>query len=559
MAPARGRPPALATLILLVLCCLPAPSTFAGAGGRPCSPAWTRIATPDVDPQNSPLTAVDARTDTDVWAVGYSSTAAQSMHWDGTGWTAHPMPVLPGTAQMGAFGVAAVRADRAWAVGWRYASGPREGAHAFVQRWNGLAWSSVAIPDLEGTFGQLLAVEAAAPDDIWAVGLTAGGAPGGGPQPLAVHFDGDAWRQVPTPTIPGPSAAFADVHVVAPDDVWAVGSRQPPTSQSLGDRTLIGHWDGTEWSVVPSPELDEQPHFLSDVDGSGADDVWAVGTIGGYRLLAQHWDGTSWTIHDTGLDSAEAPDAGFSDIEAVSDHDVWVLVARRFGRGEAAHFDGEHWSAAPGPPGAGRHPVDLSITPEGVLWAVDATQGRERNASLAERLCPSRPSSSGFDPDVVTTRFGGAVAWTVRPGDTRTRRLLDATRLGLFDSGELSATETFTHRFAVAGTYRVFEPHTGTTQFMRVRPSARERPRLGAGTIRVSWAVDVPTPLMVDVQVRRPGASSWGSFRGGTIETTGFFTADAGSGSYAFRSRLRDPASGAASGWSPPVVVAVAP
>ena len=559
MPPARRQRPALVTLVLLVLCCLPASSAPAGAGARSCSPAWTRSPTPNVDPLNSPLTAVDARTATDVWAVGYRSAAAQSMHWDGTAWTAHPMPVPPGTAQMGAFDVAAVRAERAWAVGWRYASGPHEGGRAFVQRWNGVAWRSVAIADLAGTYGELLAVDVAAPDDIWAVGLTRGSAPGGAPQPLAVHFDGDAWRRVPTPTIPGPSASFADVHVVAPDDVWAVGTRQPPASQGIGDRTLIEHWNGTEWTVVPSPETDEQVHYLSAVDGSGPDDVWAVGAVGGFRLLAQHWDGTSWTIQDTGLDSPDAPDPGFSDVEAVSDHDVWVLLARRSGRSEAAHFDGETWSAAPGPPAAGRYSVDLGVTPEGDVWAVGATRGRGRNASLAEELCPSRPSSSGFDPDAVTTRYGTAVAWTIPPGDTRVRRLLDATGLSRFDSGDLTATDTFTYRFAVAGIYRVLESHTGTEQVVRVRPSAHERPRLGAGTIRVSWAVEIPADLVVDVQVRRPGASTWRSFRVGTSETSAFFTADAGGGNYAFRSRLRDPASGATSGWSPKVMVAIAP
>ena len=201
--------------------------------------------------------------------------------------------------------------------------------------------------------------------------------------------------------------------------------------------------------------------------------------------------------------------------------------------------------------------MDLAVTPGGDLWAVGATRGHGRNASLAERLCPSRPSTSGFDPDVVTTRFGAAVAWTIPPGDTRIRRLLDATGLGLFDSADLTATDTFTHRFAVAGTYPVFETHTETEQVVRVRPTAQERPRLGAGTIRVSWAVEIPAPLVVDVQVMRPGADTWESFRAGTNETTAFFTADAGSGDYAFRSRPRDPVSGAESAWSPPVIVSI--
>ena len=274
MPPSRRRRSALVALVL-VLCCLPASLDLRER--RRAAVCTSVDPHPDARCRSPELAADGGGRPHRHRRVGggIRSAAAQSMHWDGTAWTAHAMPVPAETAQMGAFDVAAVRSDRAWAVGWRYASGPEQGGRAFVQRWNGAAWSSVAIADLAGTFGQLLAVDAAAPDDIWAVGHTNGTAPGGDSQPLALHFDGEAWRRVPTPTIPGPSASFADVYVAAPDDVWAVGSRQPPLSRGIGDRTLIEHWDGTAWSVVPSPETDEQVHYLSAVDGSGPDDVAA--------------------------------------------------------------------------------------------------------------------------------------------------------------------------------------------------------------------------------------------------------------------------------------------
>jgi hypothetical protein len=74
----------------------------------------------------------------------------------------------------------------------------------------------------------------------------------------------------------------------------------------------------------------------------------------------------------------------------------------------------------------------------------------------------------------------------------------------------------------------------------------------------VTWAAGALAPGSVaDVQVRRPGSGSWATLEGSTDQGSVFFVADAGSGRYAFRARLRDPLTGAASGWSPPAHVSI--
>ena len=192
------------------------------------------------------------------------------------------------------------------------------------------------------------------------------------------------------------------------------------------------------------------------------------------------------------------------------------------------------------------------------MWAVGTVRGSHGQASLAQRLCPSQPSISGFVPEVVTTSYGTGIAWSVPDDDGGTYRLVDATGLGLFDSGPLTATDTFALDFPVSGTYAVTDVTSGTTQTIRVRPAARERSRLGAGTIRVIWAAGrIPTGLVADVQVRRPGRGPWGVLAWGTDRITAFFAADAGAGRYAFRARLRDPGTGASSDWSPPAHVTI--
>ena len=60
------------------------------------------------------------------------------------------------------------------------------------------------------------------------------------------------------------------VGVVAANDIWAVGHSGP-------NATLIEHWDGTQWSIVPSPSISLGNIGLFGVAGAAADDVGAVG------------------------------------------------------------------------------------------------------------------------------------------------------------------------------------------------------------------------------------------------------------------------------------------
>ena len=84
------------------------------------------------------------------------------------------------------------------------------------------------------------------PGDMWAVGSS--GTATGPSQTLAEHFDGTSWTVVPTPPL---NASLAGVAGAASTDVWGVGG---PVSGQPGN-ALIEHWDGTSWSVTPSPAL----------------------------------------------------------------------------------------------------------------------------------------------------------------------------------------------------------------------------------------------------------------------------------------------------------------
>jgi hypothetical protein len=77
------------------------------------------------------------------------------------------------------------------------------------------------------------------------------GAGAGGPGAVSSSITstcGLAWSRVPSPNV-GPSASvLVAVAAVASNDVWAAGHYG-----FSGALTLVEHWDGTAWSVVPSP------------------------------------------------------------------------------------------------------------------------------------------------------------------------------------------------------------------------------------------------------------------------------------------------------------------
>jgi hypothetical protein len=132
----------------------------------------------------------------------------------------------------------------------------------------------VFVPSPQVSSGSLAGAAAIATNDIWAVG---GIFTSSGQQTLAEHFDGTSWSVVPTPS-PTSNSFFSGVAAAASKDVWAVGN------------SLIEHWNGSSWSVVPSPTGTR----LNGVAAPASNNAWAVGyeTNSG-NAVVEHWDRTS--------------------------------------------------------------------------------------------------------------------------------------------------------------------------------------------------------------------------------------------------------------------------
>ena len=343
-------------------------------GQTQASSSFEVVATPNGNP-NSELFAASASSPSDIWAVGQST-----IHFDGTTWTAFSAPMIKGDNNSFLQGVVAISPTLAWAAGnvtdgahpgqvieqwngtrWSLFPGPKFGkrdraevfamtsssandvwaignlvnlgtglASPLFEHWNGTAWTATT---LESNNQFLFGASADAANDAWAVGFNGSDSI----TTAAMHWDGTTWKRVATPNVGEGTNKLNAVLALAPNDVWAVGSSTPvaPPKQAA-TLTLIEHFDGTSWAVVPSPNIGpnsaNQSNRLLGLTGNSANDIWAFGSYfvadgsGHQMTLLLHWDGTSWTVA-----SSPSPTKGGLPCDLLwtgvisSPGDVWIL------------------------------------------------------------------------------------------------------------------------------------------------------------------------------------------------------------------------------------------
>jgi hypothetical protein len=201
-------------------------------------------------------------------------------------------------------------------------------------------WEIISSPSVGGKNNVLTGVAVIADDDAWAVGYayTVNQS-----ETLTLHWDGVQWTIVPSPS-PTTQSLLLGVGASASDDVWAVGSAVSPSS------ILIEHWDGSQWTVVPGPELAGGPR-LNAVTALARDDAWAVGQTGPLAEssdpLFVHWDGQGWTAVPSSPGAA-----GRLAMTAIATDDIWAAGPSRLPDNSAlfTHWDGASWTVVPNPP-----------------------------------------------------------------------------------------------------------------------------------------------------------------------------------------------------------------
>jgi hypothetical protein len=251
----------------------------------------------------------------------------------------------------------------------------------------------------------LYAVASLSPTDAWAVGHGAVDEETGGTGErekgtLTEHWDGTAWRFVPSANVGKTYNYLHGVGAIATADVWAVGYRDGPNGTN-NSRTLTIHWNGRRWNAVrsPNPGNDGSPyaeHKLYGVGGVSARDVWAVGyryNGGFYSELILRWNGRAWKV-------AYSPPGGYRQLFALavlSPTNVWAVgVSFTFEdgyQGLIEHWDGTRWSQVPAPTLAARY----------FLRAITAV--------AADDIWATGHTYDGHDNDAVSLHWDGS-AWS---------------------------------------------------------------------------------------------------------------------------------------------------
>jgi hypothetical protein len=285
--------------------------------------AWSQVATPATPGNTASLAAVSASSRTDAWAVGRTQVNREdflplALHWNGTAWSVSPSAATALAGQV-ADGVADISPTDAYAIG----GGLGSANLGLVAQWNGTTWNPVTVPlpSNDGLNSDLDAISASGPDDVWIVGTFEDEiSPAFFPnETYSLHWNGSTWKVVPMPLVDSSNVnaffQFNSIKVNSPTDVWAVGARGVTDSSS---RTLIEHWNGTAWSIVPSPAPGSGSDLTGVTTSNAANDVWAVGTYEPAgatqaRTLTLNWNGTAWV-------TVASPNAssGFSALDSVA-------------------------------------------------------------------------------------------------------------------------------------------------------------------------------------------------------------------------------------------------
>jgi hypothetical protein len=324
----------------------------------------------------------------------------------------------PGRARSVLSGVDALSGQVAWAAGsFAHTSGGRE--HPLLEHWNGSAWAAVALPRLakraDAAFSDVGIVS---PSNVWAVGQIS--TPGArDARSLIEHWTGAHAHVVKSPS-PGNFTTLDGMSVLSASSIWAVGAQE----QRHHSRTpLVEHWDGNMWRVVLSPTI--RNGELIRIDAISKSDVWAVGYRGEpNRALVEHWDGHRWRVVNL-----SDPLPVLFGVGAAGSDEVWAGGATPDEHPAVEHWDGNSWAGASLPAAAGLL-FGVSAATADDVWAVGG-QGDTGEFAFRQTLAyhwngaawetaPSASPSASYNLLVDVAALPGKQVWAVGAYDVGT-------------------------------------------------------------------------------------------------------------------------------------------
>lgn len=280
---------------------------------------------------------------------------AAAEQWDGTSWKVQGVSQhQPAQSTLSAV---ACKLTVCFAVGQYTEPGGKTAP--LIERSSAAGWKIVAGPRRAGTESMLSGVACPTTTACFAVGRTLNG------KTLAMVWRGKSWAIVKSANKASWPSRLTNIACVSARDCWAVGRYD---GNLLG--TLVEHWNGTAWTIVPSPSRKPSPQFstpgINDLQGISCVTTRfciAVGSDSGYlynsqETLVEQWNGSEWAL----VKSVNANTGKYSNLASVSctsTKSCWA-VGNWFAKiGSVTqhpfieHWNGSAWSRAASPDPAG--------------------------------------------------------------------------------------------------------------------------------------------------------------------------------------------------------------
>jgi uncharacterized repeat protein (TIGR01451 family) len=190
--------------------------------------------------------------------------------------------------------------------------------------------------------------------------------------------------------------------------------------------------------------------------------------------------------------------------------------------------------------------------------ASQVTNSKVVNVTAAPNTSYVGVTNTGFSAASPALALGNTLQWSfVGPGShSATDR---TTGLGIFPDTGLVAPVAFRQTaFPAGGAYTFTD--TATSKTIKLTVPMTAKPATGSTTtaFTLTWAAAaLPSGYSEDVQVMRPGTTTWASLFKATTATSGSFVPNKGTGTYKFRCRFRRTSGTGASAYTAAVSVKV--
>src|SRR5215468_2768966 len=196
---------------------------------------------------------------------------------------------------------------------------------------------------------------------------------------------------------PGVAGTLSSAAFVSAGESWAVGN---VGSALHANQTLIERFNGSGWSVVPSPNQGTGNNALNGVSmipHAGWAVGYAIGTGGTNQPLALRWDGTQWSLASP---ATFTNDALLTGVDTLADGSAWAVGFQTAADGTRRtlieHASGGTWTPVASP-NDGTSATDNSLIAIGGtqatgLWAVGWRESPSGLQPLVLRYDTTRPS-----------------------------------------------------------------------------------------------------------------------------------------------------------------------